>query len=259
MVTFAIAHLSVIVLRYREADRPSAFRVPLSVKFGRGSVPLPAALGALLLDRSRWVSVIVLHEGARIVGGAWMLAGIAMYVIYRSTQGKALTKRFTIPRRGAPGGRARRVRQHPRAGLRRAARRRHHRHRRPARRRARRRGRGRRGRRGAVRLRDPDVAADRRARAGRAGQEGEAGAGAGEGGRRGVRRGGGGDRDGARAHGRAGDRGGGCAGGAWRRSCWRRRSPAACAAGRILGGRGRSATASWGRPRATWSRRRPAR
>jgi APA family basic amino acid/polyamine antiporter len=96
MVAFAIAHLSVIVLRYREGNRPSAFRVPLSVRVGRGSVPLPAVLGALFSILA-WVSVIILHSGARLIGGAWMLAGIAMYVIYRSGQGKALTKRFTIP------------------------------------------------------------------------------------------------------------------------------------------------------------------
>jgi APA family basic amino acid/polyamine antiporter len=105
MVTFAIAHLSVIVLRYREGTRPSAFRVPLSVKVGRGSVPLPAVLGALFSILA-WISVIILHEGARIIGGAWMLAGIVMYVVYRSAQGKALTKRFTIPaaalQEGAP-------------------------------------------------------------------------------------------------------------------------------------------------------------
>ncbi len=96
MVTFAIAHLSVIVLRYREGARPSAFRVPGSVKVGRGSVPVTAVLGALFSILA-WVSVVVLHEGARIIGGAWMLVGIAMYVIYRSAQGKPLTKRFTIP------------------------------------------------------------------------------------------------------------------------------------------------------------------
>jgi APA family basic amino acid/polyamine antiporter len=105
MVAFALAHLSVIVLRYREGSRPSAFRVPLSVRVGRGSVPVPAVLGALFSILA-WVSVIILHEGARVVGGAWMLAGIAMYVIYRSAQGKSLTKRFTIPaaalQEGAP-------------------------------------------------------------------------------------------------------------------------------------------------------------
>jgi APA family basic amino acid/polyamine antiporter len=96
MLTFAIAHLSVIVLRYRERDRPSAFRVPFSIKVGRGTIPVPAALGALFSILA-WVSVIVLHEGARIVGGIWMAVGIAMYVAYRRAQGKALTKRFTIP------------------------------------------------------------------------------------------------------------------------------------------------------------------
>ncbi len=59
-------------------------------------MPVPAVLGALFSILA-WGSVIVLHEGARVIGGAWMLVGIAMYVIYRSAQGKPLTKRFTIP------------------------------------------------------------------------------------------------------------------------------------------------------------------
>ena len=70
--------------------------MPLSIPVGSGSIPLPALLG-FVMALAAWVSVIILHEGARVIGGAWMLAGIAMYVIYRSTQGKALTKRFTIP------------------------------------------------------------------------------------------------------------------------------------------------------------------
>ena len=51
--------------------------------------------------------MIVLHEGARIVGGVWMAVGIAMYVIYRRAQGKPLTKRFTIPAEALAGGGAR--------------------------------------------------------------------------------------------------------------------------------------------------------
>jgi APA family basic amino acid/polyamine antiporter len=95
-IAFALAHLSVVVMRYREPDRPSAFRVPLSVRFRGGTIPIPSALGALF-GTSAWVLVVVLHEGARYVGGAWMLAGIAMYVGYRLTTGKSLTKRFTLP------------------------------------------------------------------------------------------------------------------------------------------------------------------
>jgi len=96
MLAFTIAHLSVIVLRFREPERPRAFRVPLSVSVGAGSVPLPAALGALL-SGAGLVSVVVFSEGARLAGGAWMLGGFLLYAIYRRSQGKALTKRFTIP------------------------------------------------------------------------------------------------------------------------------------------------------------------
>ena len=96
MITFAIAHVSVIALRFREADRPSAFRVPLSFRFRGGTIPVPAALGAVL-SVGAWISVITLHEGARVVGGLWMAFGLALYVIYRRSQGKSLRKRFTIP------------------------------------------------------------------------------------------------------------------------------------------------------------------
>jgi APA family basic amino acid/polyamine antiporter len=96
MVTFALAHLSVLVLRFREADRPSAFRMPLSVGAGRGTVPLPAAAG-FVLAVAVWASVVVLHEGGRIIGTAWMVLGVTLYVAHRKSQGRSLTQRFTVP------------------------------------------------------------------------------------------------------------------------------------------------------------------
>ena len=96
MLAFTLAHASVIVLRFKEPAAPRPFRVPLSVRFRRGSIPLPAALGAVG-SAIAWVSVIVLHEGGRVVGGAWMIAGVVLYVVHRRIQGRALRKRFTIP------------------------------------------------------------------------------------------------------------------------------------------------------------------
>jgi len=96
MISFALAHLSVIVLRFRERDRPSAFRVPLSVPIRGARVPLPAVFG-LVVSVLVWASVVVLHEGGRLIGTGWMLAGITLYVTYRRSQGKSLTRRFTIP------------------------------------------------------------------------------------------------------------------------------------------------------------------
>jgi basic amino acid/polyamine antiporter, APA family len=96
LIAFSIAHLSVIRLRFREPNRPSAFRVPLSVPFRGAQVPLPAVFGALL-SIFVWISIVVYHQGARVIGAAWMAAGVTLYVIYRRGQGKSLTRRFTIP------------------------------------------------------------------------------------------------------------------------------------------------------------------
>jgi APA family basic amino acid/polyamine antiporter len=96
MISFALAHLSVIVLRFRERDRPSAFRVPLSVPVRGARVPLPAVFG-LIVSVLVWASVVIFHEGGRLIGTVWMLAGVTLYVVYRRGQGKSLTRRFTIP------------------------------------------------------------------------------------------------------------------------------------------------------------------
>jgi basic amino acid/polyamine antiporter, APA family len=98
LLSFFIAHLSVIVLRYRERDRPRGYRVPLSIPFRESSVPLPAVLGALL-SFAGWACVLVFHTGARYVGTAWLLAGLVLYVTYRKTESKPLLKRVTIPER----------------------------------------------------------------------------------------------------------------------------------------------------------------
>lgn len=96
MLAFAIAHAAVIVLRFRERDRPSAYRVPLSIRIRGTAVPLPAVVGAVAAIAA-WVSVITLHEGARYAGGIWMAVGLTLYVIYRKGQGKTLVDRFSIP------------------------------------------------------------------------------------------------------------------------------------------------------------------
>jgi basic amino acid/polyamine antiporter, APA family len=96
MIAFAIAHLSLIALRFRESDRPSAFRVPFSVPIRGARVPIPAVFGALFAI-SVWLSVVTFHGGARVIGTAWMAGGMTLYIVYRRSQDKSLTQRFTIP------------------------------------------------------------------------------------------------------------------------------------------------------------------
>ena len=96
MLVFAIAHVSVIALRFREPEAERIYTVPLSIRVRGGSVPLPLVAGALLAGLG-WVSVLVLHSGARYVGLSWLVFGIGLYVVYRRGQDKSLRERFTIP------------------------------------------------------------------------------------------------------------------------------------------------------------------
>lgn len=96
LLAFTIAHLAIIVLRFREPDRERLYRIPFNVRVRGRAVPLPAVLGALL-SAAGWVSVVVLHGGARYVGLAWLAGGIALYVVYRRIDGNPLLRRVMVP------------------------------------------------------------------------------------------------------------------------------------------------------------------
>ena len=96
-IAFTIAHLSIIRLRTKEPDRARPFRIPFNVRIRGRSVPLPAVAMAVLTALA-WVSVVVFHEGARYIGGGWLLFGIGAYVFYRTVvEETSLTKRVTVP------------------------------------------------------------------------------------------------------------------------------------------------------------------
>ena len=103
MLSFTIAHLSIIRLRYREPERERPYAVPLSIRMRGGSLPLPAVLGALL-SGAGWITVVVLHTGARYVGLGWLLGGLALYVAYRRVDGNPLLRRVTVPESALRGG-----------------------------------------------------------------------------------------------------------------------------------------------------------
>jgi len=106
LLTFSIANLSIIRLRFSEPDATRAYRVPFSIPIGKGSIPLPSLI-ALLGSVGALVGVVVLRQAATIVGGIWLALGIALYVTYRKTQGKPLRGRVTIPEEDLKRGSAR--------------------------------------------------------------------------------------------------------------------------------------------------------
>jgi APA family basic amino acid/polyamine antiporter len=95
MLAFTIAHLSICRLRYTESERDRPYRVPLSISFRGGELPLPAVLG-VLASGAGLVAVTVVHQPARYVGLAWMAIGIALYVVYRRADETSLLRRVTV-------------------------------------------------------------------------------------------------------------------------------------------------------------------
>jgi APA family basic amino acid/polyamine antiporter len=97
-LAFTLVHLSVIRLRWREPELDRPYKMPFNVRVGRAELPLTAALGALV-SAVAFVSVLTYHGGARIVGLAWMAAGLTLYLVYRLAEGKPVLQRVTIPER----------------------------------------------------------------------------------------------------------------------------------------------------------------
>lgn len=91
LLAVTIAHVAVIALRFREPERARGYRIPLSIPFRGARLPLPAVLGALL-GAAGWVSLLVVHQGARYVGIAWLLAGVGLYLGYRRSRGEPLPR-----------------------------------------------------------------------------------------------------------------------------------------------------------------------
>ncbi len=96
MLAFTIAHMSVVKMRYSEPLSNRPYKTPFSVRLRGGELPLLAVFGAIVCSAG-WVATIVVHEPARYVGLGWMLAGIALYVIYRRADETSLLRRVTVP------------------------------------------------------------------------------------------------------------------------------------------------------------------
>jgi APA family basic amino acid/polyamine antiporter len=99
MISFTIAHVSVVALRYREPDVERPFRTPLNVRFRGGSLPLLSVIGGVGTF-TVWCVVVATHAEGRLIGFVWMAVGLSLYVGYRKLKGYSLTrtvKRIVVP------------------------------------------------------------------------------------------------------------------------------------------------------------------
>ena len=91
MISFTVAHVSVVWLRYKEPETRRPFRTPLNITVGGYAVPILAVVGGLGTF-TVWCVVVATHPMGRLIGFVWMGLGIAMYVVYRRAKGYSLTR-----------------------------------------------------------------------------------------------------------------------------------------------------------------------
>ena len=95
MLSFTIAHISLIRLRQRYPDRQRLWRAPLNLRFRGFELPITAVLGGLGTGAA-WIVVMALNTRTLILGSIWMAVGITTFVLYRRRQGLPLTETHKV-------------------------------------------------------------------------------------------------------------------------------------------------------------------
>jgi APA family basic amino acid/polyamine antiporter len=103
MLSFTVAHVSIVALRLRDPTRDRPYRAPWNVRFRGKPVPMTAVFGAIGTGVA-FASVVALHTEARYVGTGWMIAGMAGYLLYRHRKGLDPRKQCRIERPQRPLG-----------------------------------------------------------------------------------------------------------------------------------------------------------
>jgi APA family basic amino acid/polyamine antiporter len=101
MLSFTVAHVSVIRLRVKEPDRPRPYRGPGTLRVAGRQLPLFAVLGGFSTGLA-FVTVTILHLAVAIAGVFWLAFGIVLYVVYRRRQGLDLRTTARAPRHERP-------------------------------------------------------------------------------------------------------------------------------------------------------------
>src|ERR1044072_3467078 len=95
MLSFTIAHISVIWLRRRRSEDERPWKPPLNFRAFGVEVPLTAALGGLG-PVAAWIVVMALTPRTLAVGLGWMAFGMVVSVLYRRSQRLPLTETVKV-------------------------------------------------------------------------------------------------------------------------------------------------------------------
>jgi basic amino acid/polyamine antiporter, APA family len=86
MLSFTIAHISVVKLRQRYPDKEREWKPPGSVRAFGFDLPLTAVFGGLGTFAA-WIVVMALNPRTLVIGAIWMILGTAIFLLYRRSLG----------------------------------------------------------------------------------------------------------------------------------------------------------------------------
>jgi APA family basic amino acid/polyamine antiporter len=101
MLSFTIAHLSVIRLRIKAPDQPRPYRGPGTLHVAGRPLPVFALLGIAGTGLA-FVTVTILHLGVAAAGVSWLALGMGLYIAYRKRLGLDLRTTTRAPRHERP-------------------------------------------------------------------------------------------------------------------------------------------------------------
>ncbi len=108
LLAFTAAQLAVIRLRYTEPSLARPFVAGPGVRIGGAVVPLPALIGAPLTF-GVWLLSMITHPGARYAGPAWLVVGLAVYLLVRVNAKQGLLADVDLIHELPPGAEFRKV------------------------------------------------------------------------------------------------------------------------------------------------------
>ena len=95
MLSFSVAHIAIVRMRFRLPDKERPWRPPLEIPIRGRTVPLTALVGGFGTITA-WIVVMALNATTLAIGGAWMVTGAIVYLVYRRRQGLPVTETVKV-------------------------------------------------------------------------------------------------------------------------------------------------------------------
>jgi APA family basic amino acid/polyamine antiporter len=97
LLSFTLAHLSILALRIKQPLKSRPFKIPLNIRAKGYDLPLTSIIG-LITTFAIWIVILITEPYSRIVGFVWMGLGFLIYYFYRRRANLPLTHSVKVTR-----------------------------------------------------------------------------------------------------------------------------------------------------------------